>query len=490
MKATLIQRHERKIPLDDDHPYRTGPWTPQLGEWDASDLDVIAGELPRDLAGVYLRNTENPLLPAIGRYHPFDGDGMLHAVTFEDGRAHYKNRFVHTSGLAAELAAGEPLWAGIVESPAKSKREGGHGARGRMKDASSTDVVVHGGRALTTFYQCGDAYQHDPRTLADLGPASWVPPGGISAHAKHDPHTNQLLYFTYGTTAPFLEAGAIDAAGQRLWHVPVPLPGPRLPHDMAFTPSWAILVDFPLYWDPAGIAKGSYRARFHPDEPTRIALVPRDGKGAPRWFEAAPTYVLHFVNAWEEDDGKTVVLDGFFQGDPLPMPQPGDGPHAMLMRLTDAHSLKTRPRRWRLDLVGGGVTETDLDDRCTEFPAIHPRFAGRPHRYTIEMTSRPGWFLFDGFVRRDGATNATQSYRFPDGVVASETRVAPRVGSTAEDDAYLVTITTDVAHDTSECQVFDAREPARGPITRLRLPERVSSGTHSCWAAPDELLIR
>ena len=34
-------------------------------EWDAHDLTVLAGEIPRDLNGVYLRNTENPLLPAL-----------------------------------------------------------------------------------------------------------------------------------------------------------------------------------------------------------------------------------------------------------------------------------------------------------------------------------------------------------------------------------------------------------------------------------------
>ncbi|MEO0602180.1 MAG: spondin domain-containing protein, partial [Myxococcota bacterium] len=38
-------------------------------------------------------------------YHPFDGDGMLHAVHFHDGRADYRNRMVRTEGLAAELDA-------------------------------------------------------------------------------------------------------------------------------------------------------------------------------------------------------------------------------------------------------------------------------------------------------------------------------------------------------------------------------------------------
>jgi carotenoid cleavage dioxygenase-like enzyme len=165
VSARAVHTWPARLPADDDHPYRTGAWRPQRTEWDADDLEVIEGAIPAELDGVYLRNTENPLHDAIGRYHPFDGDGMLHALRFGGGRASYRNRMVRTAGLAAEVAAGAPLWAGIIEPPARSLRDG-WGARGRMKDASSTDVVVHAGAALTTFYQCGDVYAHDPVTLA------------------------------------------------------------------------------------------------------------------------------------------------------------------------------------------------------------------------------------------------------------------------------------------------------------------------------------
>ena len=150
MNLRTVHTWSSLIPADDDHPYRTGAWRPQVTEYDADDLDVVEGAIPAELDGVYLRNTENPLVPAIGRYHPFDGDGMLHAIRFAGGKARYRNRMIRTAGLAAELAAGEPLWAGIIEAPASSKRADGWGARGRMKDAASTDVVVHAGRALAT----------------------------------------------------------------------------------------------------------------------------------------------------------------------------------------------------------------------------------------------------------------------------------------------------------------------------------------------------
>src|SRR5262249_37154470 len=157
------------LPADDAHPYRTGAWTPNVVEYDATDLDVVEGAIPDDLEGVYLRNTENPVHDAIGLYHPFDGDGMLHMIAFGGGEATYRNRLARRDGFIAEQAAAESLWAGLLAAPTDAKRDDGWGARGRMKDASSTDVVVHNGRAITSFYQCGELYAHDPRTLEPLG---------------------------------------------------------------------------------------------------------------------------------------------------------------------------------------------------------------------------------------------------------------------------------------------------------------------------------
>jgi carotenoid cleavage dioxygenase len=65
--------------------------------------------------------------------------------------------------------------------------------------------------------------------------------------------------------------------------------------------------------------------------------------------------------------------------------------------------------------------------------------------------------------------------------------MAPRVGSRGEDDGYLVTLTTDMNADASYCLVFDAGSLDDGPVCKLQLPERISSGTHSTWVAGSAL---
>jgi carotenoid cleavage dioxygenase len=489
MKAQAVGYARSTLPVDDDHPYRSGAWRPNTVEYDAWDLDV-EGEIPDDLEGVYLRNTENPLHESIGLYHPFDGDGMLHMIRFAAGEATYRNRFVRTDGFVAEQAAAESLWAGLFASPADAKRDDGWGARGRMKDASSTDVVVHRGRAITSFYQCADLYAHDPVTLEPLGKETWngafPSDRGISAHTKVDEHTGEMLVFNYGKDAPYMHYGVVDAAGDLAHYVPVELPGPRLPHDMAFTEHYAILNDLPLFWDPQLLAAGAHVPKFFGDIPSRFAVVPRRGAASDiRWFEADPTYVLHWINAYE--DGDDVVLDGFLQGAPEPPKQHGASKFASIYRYLDLHQLKTRPHRWRFNMTTGQTTEEDLGDTIMEFGMINGGYAGRPYRFSYNMTGAPGWFLFDGIVKHDVTSGDEQRYMFDDGVFGSETAFAPRTAASTEDDGYLVTFTTDVGRDMSECLVFDARDLASGPVARVRLPERISSGTHACWATPEQL---
>lgn len=492
MDVEIVGKYLSTLPEDDDHPYRTGPWRPQTTEWDADDLAVVEGELPRDLDGIYLRNTENPLHPAFKTYHPFDGDGMLHVVGFRDGQAFYRNRFVKTEGFLAEYEAGGPLWPGLAEPVQFAKREKGWGARELMKDASSTDVIVHRGIALTSFYQCGDLYRVDPYSGDTLGTESWnggfPVDWGVSAHPKVDNRTGELLFFNYSKQDPYMRYGVVDENNDLAHYVDIPLPGPRLPHDMAFTENYAILNDFPLFWDPRLLEHQVHLPRYYPDLPSRFAVIPRRGDTADiRWFEADPTYVLHFTNAYE--DGDEIVLDGFFEGAPQPL-ESGTGPSGKwekLFRFLALDRMEAHLHRWRLNLVTGAVREERLSESITEFGTINADYATGKYRYTYAASGKPGWFLFDGLVKHDLLTGAEERYSLGDGVYGSETAMAPRVGSAAEDDGYLVTLTTDMNADASYCLVFDAARIADGPVCKLQLPERISSGTHSTWVPGGEL---
>lgn len=469
-------------------PYCDGAWTPNEEELDAFDLEVIEGAIPADLDGVYLRNTENPLHQPIGRYHPFDGDGMIHQISFANGRADYRNRWVKTRAYAAEQEAGASLWAGLLESPAKSLRRGQCTHPG-LKDASSTDVLVHAGRALSTHFQCGEGYLLDPETLAPLGLAGWVPIDGISAHPKVDERNGELMFFNYSLHPPYMHYGRVDRHDQLLDYVPVALPGPRLPHDMAYTENYVILNDMPVYWDPELMARGIYAARYHEDQPSRFAIVPRRGARPEdiRWFDAEPTYVLHWANAYEEGD--EVVLDGYFEENPSPPPSTDAPPgFAHMLPYLDLYALSAKLHRWRFNLKTGATREQRLSDRVVEFGTINQRYAARPYRYIYSAVGQEGLFQFKGLIKHDLHTGEYQELKLAPGEFASEAPFAPRPGATDEDDGYLLTFTINEAKGISECLIIDAKHFDQGPICRIRLPHKISSGTHSTWASRE--LIR
>ncbi|MET1114580.1 MAG: carotenoid oxygenase family protein [Comamonas sp.] len=483
MHAEIVDRIEPTLTRW-DHPFTSGAFTPNYVEYNATALEVI-GTVPARLDGVYLRNTQNPVHAPLGTYHPFDGDGMLHLLSFQQGRCEYRNRFIRTKAFEQEQVEGQGLYAGLIDKPGIA-RHPGWGARGGLKDTSATDVIVHAGSALTTFYQCGEPYRFDARTLQPLGVSAWskdiLQDNGISAHPKVCPRTGDLLFFNYSKQAPYMHYGEVDSHDRLVHYVPVPLPGPRLPHDMAFTENFAILNDFALHWDEALLAQNKHKLVYDETRPARFAVVPR--RHAPQagvvWFEASPTYVLHWLNAWEE--GEEIVMHGYHQKWPMP-PAGFDNQGGTLG--PDRHGPTLY--EWRLNLRTGAVAERRLHERYLEFGQVNARYWGRPYRYSYNMIAHPGAFLFDGISRFDHTNGAMQEYLFGEGRFGSESPMAPALGAVQEDDGYVVSFVTDMQADRSECLVLDARDLAAGPVTRIILPHRISSGTHACWAGVEEI---
>jgi carotenoid cleavage dioxygenase-like enzyme len=484
MKITKVNTVESTL-SNKDHPYMQGAWETFYDEFNATNLDVV-GEIPKDLEGVYIRNTENQVHEPLGRFHPFDGDGMLHSITFQNGSADYRNRFIQTDGFQVEQKFKKSKWAGLMERPGTSELPG-WGAQGCLKDTSSTDVVVHNGKVLTTFYQCGNGYSMDPLTLDPSGKVDWAPIDGISAHTKVDLKTGELLFFNYSKQAPYMHYGVVDQHDNLKHYTPIPLPGPRLPHDMAFTENYSILNDLPLFWDSEMLKRGIHATKLH-DLPSRFAVIPRYGTEKDiKWFEANPTYCLHWNNAYES--GNEIIVEGYFQENPEPGNYEGAPPGLeRMMAFLDNHLLKPRLHRWRFNLETGETIEESLDDKILEFGAINQRYSCENHRFTYSMMPTKGWFTFDGLTKHDHVLGKCETYEFGKGIFGSEVCFAPKINSQDEDDGYLVSIITNVNNKTSSCVLFNAKDIVSGPICSIPLPQQVCSGTHATWAQMNEIM--
>ena len=180
-----------------DNPYLQGLYAPTVHESCSFDLHV-EGELPKGLFGAYVRNGPNSVFEPRNPYHWFDGDGMVHAVYFREGKASYRSRLVPTTGLRKETGQGKALWNGIM-GPLNEP-----GMDLRAKDTANTDVVWHNGKLFALWYLCGEPYTLDPLTLDPTGVDDF---GGkrqttISAHPKVDERTGEMVWFTLDDFEP------------------------------------------------------------------------------------------------------------------------------------------------------------------------------------------------------------------------------------------------------------------------------------------------
>ena len=454
-------------PLDlpvHDIPALSGNNAPIQSEDVFTDMKVI-GEVPKDLNGLYVRNGPNPYFQPEWRYHAFDGDGMLHAVKFENGKVTYRNKWVKTSALQEELAAEKSLWKGIKETWRADRPDE------PLKNTANTDVKYHAGRLISMWYRAGMPYAVDPDTLETIGTSDFD--GAVmrlSAHSRPDARTGELIFFDYSLKAPYM--------------------GPSLPHDMAITEHFTILHDFPLRPDPEALKAGRYKIKFNGSQPSRFGIVPRYGQAHEvRWFNAKPAYLLHVVNAWEEGDEIVMV------GTPYKIHLDDNGqPDGRRLEKT----IHNRQRdfmlyEWRFDLKTGQTHERILDDVLnTEFPVINSMYQGRKNQYSYNIMFAHGGkeeVRFPGLVKYDISAGSYVAYSAGPQFFYNEPGFAPRDHSESEDDGYLVVLVWNPKDEQSEIQIFDCKgaKMAEGPIARVILPRRIPHGFHATYVSQTTL---
>jgi carotenoid cleavage dioxygenase len=467
--------------LEAGNPYLLGAYAPIFNETVAKDLEVI-GEIPRDIDGIYVRNGPNPKYQPIGHYHWFDGDGMVHALQIQNGKATYRNRWVQTKHFKEEAAAGQAVWHGVMGNMRANKMAG----RLPLKDSGNTAVAYYGNHLLAGWYMCGELYKLDPLTLETKGTEDFngTLKSTAMAHLKVDEVTNELFFFDYGPQPPFLTYGVVGSDGKVKHFAEIELPAPRLPHDMGITENYSILMDLPLYHSQGALKAGKSSVIFNKEMPSRFAILPRYGDNASvRWFEAEACYIYHVINSWEE--GEEIVLDVCATTNPTPQKN-----YKTAMEKLNAYlRLETSVKRYRFNLKTGATKEAWLDDEFTEFPLINSSYMGRKSRYSYNQHFDNSTIMrFDGMVKYDTEKGTSKTHWYGDGKFGSESPFIPAENAKSEDDGYVISFVTDEREGTSEAIILDAQNVEKAPLARIKIPQRVPLGFHGCWVNGDRLL--
>lgn len=475
-----------------DNPYLHGVYSPTIVETESAELEIISGEIPADLYGAYLRNGPNPVFKPNYNYHPFDGDGMLYGIYFNEGEASYRNRWIQTESLQREIEEDQAIWPGVMgpfdftlpDFP--------------IKDTSNTDVMYFNDHIMSLWYNAGIPYKLDPMTLETAGRENLNGQlkRALSAHSKVDWKKEELIFFDYFDEFPYMSYGIADKNGNIIHEENIELPGPRLPHDIGVTPNFVILHDCPFFHDVNLLEQANKRVvAFHRDIPTRFGVQPRYGKGSEvTWFECDPCYILHVVNCWEEGDW--VVQVGCRSTNPMPKADPSEGD---LSHMLAYMRLEANMYVWKFNMKTGEVIEGDIDTLNSEFCRSNPLYMGYKSRYSYNqyiMTKDDdgvGTLAFGALLKYDIESGDTQRYDYGHGVFGSETPYCPKRGATRddpEDDGYLITFVTDTNDWSSYCLIFNAQDITPGPVCKIKMPHRLPYGFHANWVRGEDIYKR
>lgn len=472
-----------------EHPYLSGHHAPQRFEATAPDL-FVRGDLPSDLAGVFLRNGPETLYPPReGDYHWFDGDGMVYAFEIGEGRVGMRNRWVRTEKFELEQAAGKRLF-GMFGNP----MTGDPSVAGKRYNTANTNVVIHGGKVLALM-EGAPAVELDPRTLGTCGEHDY---GGtitttFSAHPTIDHATGEMMNIGAGINgpmgAPELRYDVIRADGSVKKREIVPLPHMAMMHTFFATENWVVFPVIPIDSDLQRFMAGGPMTAWVDGRPTKLAIMPREGRAEDvRWFEYDPRHMFHECNVWEDEDGKIVADVAAADCTALFPNQDG-------VRKTHAES-RQELRRWTIDPRANTawIKEETINDRDIQFPRPDDRMMTRKTRQVfgnINLNSRDGRVDgMDAVLRLDTVTGAEDIWHFGNGVSAGELVFAPRVGAKDEGDGYAMTLVHRADSPVSELAIFAAMDIAAGPVATVEIPFRVPPGFHCNYYSADSALYR
>ena len=219
---------------------------------------ILDCKLPADFpVGTYYRNGHARFEADDGTpvLHPFDGDGMIVAMTFdpEQGRMLFRNKFVETKGYMEDKQTGKMSARGIFGT----MRSGGilaNAFRSDFKNVANTNVV-HVGDTLYALWEGGLPYEINPLTLENKnGPGingesnldGLTVTDNFSAHLRYDPKKKVWVNFAVkfdpssGSTITLFELDAEKFRSTKPSSPSIISEGPGLIHDFILSDNYCI----------------------------------------------------------------------------------------------------------------------------------------------------------------------------------------------------------------------------------------------------------
>ncbi|MYM34364.1 lignostilbene alpha-beta-dioxygenase [Duganella sp. FT94W] len=473
-----------------DIPVYQGYYMPSRMEVDIADLEVMHGEIPKEINGTFYRVGPDPQFPPLlGTDLRFNGDGMVSMFRFSEGHVDYKSRWVHTDKFKLERAARRALF-GAYRNPFTDDAS----VKGKIRGTANTNVLFHAGQ-LFAYKEDSPPMALDPHTLATVGYSNYagkLTSETFTAHAKIDPVNGDMLGFGYaakGVCTTDIAYYVIDTNGTIKHEAWFEAPYAGMVHDWVVTQDYVIFPIVPISSDLERSRAGKPAFMWDESKDVYLGVLPRLGSAKDiRWFRGPTRFAAHFLNGFNE--GGKIHLDGIVAaGNLFPFFPDVNG------KPFDVEKSLARLTRWTIDLSqDDGFVETTLTDFAgCEFPKIDERFATLPYKHgflAIQDPKNPfinGRYAFPHLGHFEFETGLTTRVFAGPNRSFQEPVFVPRHAGAPEADGYLVVLRNDLVELTTELLILDVQRLAAEPVAVIRLPMRLRDAIHGSWVDADEL---
>jgi carotenoid cleavage dioxygenase-like enzyme len=462
---------------------------PMRIECDIYDM-VVEGEIPAEINGVWYRSIPDPqYAPLLGDDVFISGDGMVNAITFENGHADYKLRYIMSERLKNDRAARRSLH-GAYRNPFTDDPA----VQGKDRGVYNTTPIVHGGR-LFALKEDNLAMELDPLSLETKGKCNF---GGklksqtMTAHTRYDFDTGELYCFGYeagGLATTDVSYFIIDKNCNLIHEEWFKAPYVAMMHDFVVTKEHAVFPVMPTTTDMEKLKKGLPHWAWDASKPTYVGIMPRKGKVSEmRWFEGPPCFSYHMMNAFTE--GSKVHMD-------LCVADMNMFPFIMGAGGYEYNPMNANGRlaRWTFDLAGNSKTwkETILGPG-----GDMPRVADKDHMKDYEIgymavfdprigppiLSGPTPAGFNAILRLNVKTGEVKAWSQPNTTLQEPVHIKSRKPG---HEGYLAVVCDLHASNTAQVLLFSASEIEKGPIAKLHIPMRQRCAVHGMWAPAEAL---
>ncbi|GLT33933.1 hypothetical protein SLA2020_084860 [Shorea laevis] len=494
---TALVTNERKHPLPkttDPRVQITGNFAP-VPEQPVRRRLPVTGKIPECIQGVYVRNGGNPLHEPVSGHHLFDGDGMVHAVRFDNGSASYACRFTETNRFVQERVLGRPVFPKAI-----GELHGHSGiarlllfyARGlcRLVDHSqgtgvaNAGLVYFNGRLLAMSeddlpYHVRITPSGDLKTVGRYDFDGQLNSSMI-AHPKVDPVSGEFFALSYNTIQkPYLKYFRFFPDGKKSRDVEITVDQPTMVHDFAITEKFVVIPDQQMVFKLPEMVRGGSPVIHDKNKRTRFGILDKNASDASciRWIEAPDCFSFHFWNAWEEPETDEVVVLGSCMTPPDSIFN------------ESGESFKIVLSEIRLNLKTGKSTRRPIiaesEQVNLEAGMVNRNLLGRKTQYVYLALAEP-WPKVSGFVKVDLSTGEARKYVYGEERFGGEPLFLPRnPNSEKEDDGYILAFVHDEKAWKSELQIVNSMTLELEAT--VQLPSRVPYGFHGTFITSKDL---